>query len=194
MALLEYYAFIAASSARVQAQRNYRLLARSSLREFIFRKVGFRPLDHWVCFHDRLLINSVPAGYFSVFRETADIMLSAIQHGLCIDSHTMPDISVGQNWSRYWKSNGLQRHHGSRMKFPHHFPDYFPQPGTVMAWVYPLSALGPFRLWLQQHYLPHRYPNYLRKKASQGAVPASHISPILEAVTSPILIPGQQQP
>ncbi|MGU5518188.1 hypothetical protein [Klebsiella pneumoniae] len=43
MAILQYYAFDASQANNATALRNYRLLARQTLREFIFRSVGIDP-------------------------------------------------------------------------------------------------------------------------------------------------------
>ena len=38
------------------------------------------------------------SGWWSVFSETAHVVLNAIRNGLIVDSHTIPDISVGLAW------------------------------------------------------------------------------------------------
>lgn len=45
MAILEYYAFEATQGSNEIAVRNYRLLARSTLREFIYNRCGYDPID-----------------------------------------------------------------------------------------------------------------------------------------------------
>lgn len=161
------------------------MLARQPLRELIYAKTGYSLADKWRQFHDRMLLNDVEDGYFSVFREIADIILAAIQHGLYLDAHTMPDISVGQAWSKTWVSRRLEDVYGARRSASHFFPDYFPQPGAVPVWVYPLAALGEFRLWLQSEYLPKKYPTYLRYKVRKGLMSEAQIEPLLDAVSKP---------
>ena len=79
LAVLEYYAF---DSVREQAQKNYRLLAGKALHDFIYTQVGYNPNHNipeaWQQFHDRvsLTYNSVPVGYFSIFREIADMIVT----------------------------------------------------------------------------------------------------------------------
>ncbi len=184
MAILEYYAFDSDSTDAQTAQRNYRLLARKTLRNFIYESVGFSPeklkLDSWRHYHDRILLNKLPAGYFSVFREIADIVISAIESGLIIDTHTVPDISVGQMWAKHWASANLESVHGSRKKHPHEYPDYFPQSAArTEANIYPLSALGEFRIWLESIYLPQKFPAYLQKKITQGLIPQNTAGALL---------------
>jgi len=192
MSVLEYYAFDS-SSDNDTAIKNYRALARRSIREFIYTSLGYDPKslipDSWKHFHDRMLLNEIPRGYFSIFKEIADIIVSGIRHGLKIDSHVVPDISVGRFWSDYWSSNRLDSKHGERKKYPHSYPDYFPQAksGPLLAYIYPLSALGEFRIWLEENYLPNKFQNYLENKSKQGFLPVSNIDLLMDAV-SPLTI------
>lgn len=184
MAVLEYYAFESDSTDSQTAQRNYRLLARKTLRDFIYESIGFSPeslkLNSWKHYHDRILLNKLPIGYFSVFREIADIVVSAIESGLIIDSHTVPDISVGQMWAAHWKKNDLSEKYGERIKHPHEYPEYFPQAAAnTEANIYPLSALGDFRIWLEGTYLPKNFPSYLQKKITQGLIPQATAGALL---------------
>jgi hypothetical protein len=111
MAFLEYYAFEAGRNCTEEAKTNYRVLARKSLQDFIYRSVGYDPSNAvpliWRQYHDRLLLNPVPLGYFSVFKETSDIVITSIREGLIVDDHTIPDISVGLGWSKYWGNQQL---------------------------------------------------------------------------------------
>jgi len=187
MAVLEYYAFDSDSTDTQTAQRNYRLLARKTLRDFIYESIGFSPeslkLKSWKHYHDRILLNKLPSGYFSVFREIADIVVSAIESGLIIDSHTVPDISVGQMWANHWKKNLLTERYGERIKHCHEYPDYFPQSSAnAEANIYPLSALGEFRIWLEETYLPKNFPSYLKKKIAQGLIPQTTAGALLSSL------------
>lgn len=175
MALLEYYAFDAKQGSSDTAQRNYRLLARKSFRTFIYDGCGYNPDAHipesWRTFHERILLNDqMPLGCFSVFREIADLVVHMIKGGCPLDSHTMPDGSVGIAWSNHWIKEGLDNVWGARQKYPHHFPDWFPQAAAnpVAAWVYPVEALGAFKLWLYKVYLPENFPKYVQTKVKQN--------------------------
>ena len=193
MAFLEYYAFEAEPTNRKeQAKNSYRQLARKSLRDYIYQMTGYDPLakvlSSWKHFHDRLLLNPIPSGYFSVFSETAHIVLTSIRVGLIIDDHTVPDISVGQAWSKYWTANKLDEVFGHRARFPHIYPDYFPQAkanSDIKPLIYPNKALGKFREWLDTDYLPQKFPGYLKRKAKQGAISASRVRALIEAVEPP---------
>lgn len=190
MAFLEYYAYEAGEKRCTEtARNNHRLLARQRLRDYIYRMTGYDPaqqaLQSWKHFHDRLLLNPMPEGYFSVFSETAQLVLISIRNGLIIDDHTVPDISVGSIWSKHWKAQKLSVQYGNRTKYPHVYPDYFPQAKAnedIKAYIYPLQALGEFRTWLESTYLPDKFPNYLKNKEKQGALPPGRAKALLKAV------------
>lgn len=184
---LEYYAF-ESDRPNETARRNFRRLARTSLRAMIYAYTGFDLVNNvppqWRQLHDRLLLNNAPPGYFSVFKEISPILMAAVQKGLVLDDTTMPDGSVGILWAQHWEEEGLAASFGDRIKHPHIFPEYFRQAKGKQkeAWVYPLAALGVFRTWLQNQYLPTAFPNYLQNKVKQRVLAASARELILEAV------------
>jgi hypothetical protein len=189
MAFLEYYAFEAGKRCTETAKNNYRKLGRKSLRDFIYELTEYDPLSNslssWRHFHDRLLLNPLPKGYFSVFKETASMVLASIEAGLLIDEYTVPDISVGLVWSSHWKKSNLEVEFGRRVKYPHTYPDYFSQSkanGSIDAYIYPNAALGAFRDWLESEYLPTKYPAYLNKKVKQGLLPPTRIISLVKAL------------
>jgi hypothetical protein len=184
MAILEYYAFESQSPSE-QAKRNYRNLARLSLRTFIYEKTGYSPnndiVEHWKNFHERMTLNEIPAGYFSVFSEISNILVSSIRNGMPFDDHTMPDISVGLGWGAVWRDKNFDEELGKRIKFLHKFPDNFPQKDSEV-WIYPMEALGKFRLWLDNNYLRTKFPKYLASKAKKGQLLSSDVKGLIEAV------------
>lgn len=187
MAVLEYYAFIGDGQGSATAQGHFRLLARAGLRAFVYAQLGYDPdkviPDRWRSYHERLLLNPMPVGYFSAFSETSHIVLAAIRAGLRVDSQTVPDISVGQLWSKHWTEVGLAARFGERGKYQHRYPDDYPQSAVVPeAFVYPITALGEFRSWLEAEYLPKKYPAYIKSKVSQGKLPPSRAELLLAAV------------
>lgn len=194
MALLEYYAFEIEAGASEIALRNFRILARFSFRQFIYNRCGYDPKnqipDSWKNFHERLLMNDqIPIGFFSVFREIADLVVHMIQQGFVIDSSSVPDGSVGSVWSKHWEREGMEAEHGERLKHPHNFPEWFPQSAAnpVPVWIYPVSALGIFRTWLYATYIPEKFPKYLDNKIRQGVLPPSKAELLIGAVTRPSL-------
>lgn len=185
MAILEYYAFEAQTSSE-QARNNYRALAKQSLREYIYKRTGYaQSVDgvpsYWQTFHERLTLNELPAGYFSVFTEIANLLVTSIRRGMPFDSKTMPDISVGQAWAIEWKNKNYEQKFGSRTKFLHRFPPDFPQKDPE-AWIYPIEALGVFRKWLDGSYLRTKFPKYLASKARRGQLQSLDVESLIEAV------------
>lgn len=172
MALLEYFAFVA-DPPKEQAIQAYRALARRSFREFVYTAVGYAPqrniLDGWRNFHDRVDMtnDAVPEGYFSVFREIASMIVPMIRSGVLISDKTVPDISVGVAWSKYWEKNNLDQLHGERQKYDHEYPDYYPQARSnpQSSYAYPDAALGEFRAWLRNEYITTKFPKYLITQA-----------------------------
>ncbi|BET57899.1 hypothetical protein [Geobacter sp. 60473] len=179
LAILEYYAFVT-KEKRDEAINAFRTLARTTFRTFIYQATGYSPdqkvLDSWKHFHDRvdMILDSVPLGYFSVFREIASMIVPMIRAGIMISDRVVPDISVGKAWSSYWTDNNLAATHGERTKYDHEYPLYYPQSKSnpQPAYAYPDSALGEFRGWLRQNYITSKFPNYLINQAKQGKIPA----------------------
>lgn len=126
IAFLEYYAFKSKPPVE-KAQDALGILLRASFRIFVYRSVGYNLVfdPDWQKYHDRLLLNPSPEGYFSVFHETSEHVLKAIRQGLSVDEHTIPDISVGITWSKYWVQNNLDNKYGLRAKDAHIYPDYY---------------------------------------------------------------------
>ena len=140
----------------------------------------------WRQFHDRvsLAFDSVPPGYFSIFKEIADIVVTLINGGAKIGNEFVPDISVGQHWAKYWCDNNLYLSFGERRKYSHNYPNYFPQATSnpQFPYCYPDAALGEFRQWIREIYLPVKFPDYLKSKESQGALPPSFSELALSAL------------
>lgn len=185
MVMLEYYGFEVPNPSDI-ARQYFRKLARSSLRLFIYAALGLDPVGlvpgRWRDFHDRLLLHTEPSGYFSVFKEMANLVISAIKAGLWVDSHTVPDISVGKTWAKHWGDNpGLEKKFGKRIKHEHNFPDRYPQAASnpQEIFVYPVDALGEFRRWMENDYLPERFPKYLDNKVKSGLMPALNAKKLL---------------
>ena len=179
VAVLEYYAFEAGGNIKATAITNFRLLAGQALRDYIYVQVGYDPRaavpEIWRQFHDRvsLVYNSVPAGYFGIFKEISDMIVTLGQAGVPIDSSFVPDISVGQHWSKHWMASYYDAHYGERKKFDHNFPDYFPQsPSNPQeAWCYPEAALGEFRRWFREGYIGDgKFEAYLLQKVKRNEI------------------------
>lgn len=192
--VLEFYAF-EVNSPNEQAIKNYRTISRAGLRMFIYSSLGYDPGNRipeaWRHYSERMLLNTVPPGYFSVFKEMGTLMVTAMQGGMPMDSKTVPDISVGKMWSKFWETNKLERRYGERSKHPHVYPDHFPQSQVeTEAWIYPVGSLGEFRIWMNDNYLPHHFPKYVHYKAKRLALPASFAEMLIEAVAPKMLTDG----
>jgi hypothetical protein len=188
MAVLEYYAFEAGGDFK-HAAKSYRLLARKGFRDFIYSQIGYNPTGSagiaWQQFQDRvsLAYHTVPDGYFSVFKEIADMIVTLIREGADIGNHFLPDISVGQAWSKYWVAENLDIVYGDRQKYDHNYPIYFPQAASnpQQPYCYPDDALGEFRRWLREHYFPEKLPGYLHKKIGDKQITPKAALVALEA-------------
>lgn len=193
LAVLEYYAFHAGSNVQDSARRNYRFLAGTKLRDLIYRQVGYDPtgaqrFDKW---HERIALNhqSAPAGYFSVFNEAHTVIYELIEAGADVGDKTIVDISIGFHWGKFWENKALGAEFGDRQKYPHQYPDSHPQSQSnpQEAWCYPISALGEYRLWLQNHYLEGgKFSGYLNGKVKRG-----DLAPSVAELAVKTLVTGQ---
>jgi hypothetical protein len=188
MAILEYYAF-EAKGDYAHAAKSFRILARKGFNDFIYSQVGYNPTGAvdiaWKQFHDRVSLSyhTVPQGYFSIFKELADIFVMLIRKGANLGPTFLPDISVGQLWSKYWASESLEVLYGERLKYEHNYPAYFPQAvsNPQHPYCYPDDALGEFRKWVREVYLAKRMPGYLLEKVKQKQIPPAVATAALEA-------------
>ena len=194
IAVLEYYGFEASQGNNSTALKNYRTLAGEGFEKFVYAQVGYDPNNNvpevWKQFHDRvsLVYNTVPHGYFSVFKEIADMIVTLGQHGLHIDHSFVPDISVGQHWGKFWVANNYDNQFGSREKYEHNYPSYFPQAASnpQEPWCYPESSLGKFRQWFRDVYIGQgKFQTYLANQAKVKALPASFAQLAVEAYNQP---------
>lgn len=195
LALLEYYAFEAQEQKR-EAQNAFRTLARVTFRTYIYSAVGYSPettlLDNWKHYLDRVdcLVDAVPVGYFSVFKEIAPIIIPLIKAGLIINDKVIPDLSAGKLWSKFWEENKYDALIGERVRYAHNYPSYYPQAKSnpQSAYAYPEAALGIFRAWLRQ-YVEGQFPKYLVKKAREGYLGKAEAAKAIEAMTAPQPLP-----
>jgi hypothetical protein len=169
MAFLEYYAF-ESKTDNTTALENYRKFAAFGLRRFIYESLQYTPSDKWKYHHDRvsLLKDSAPIGHFTIFQEITGLIVDLISADLTVNHKTVPDISVGQAWAKYWNESNLEAQFGKRIPYEHNYPSYYPQamsnPQKPNA--YPDAALPIFRQWFRQVYLLTKFPKYILTKAN----------------------------
>jgi hypothetical protein len=176
LAVLEYYAFEAGPNIQEEAKQKYRWLAGRSLRDVIYDQLGYQPASAfakvWQQFQDRvsLVYDNVPPGFFCVFKEIADLMVTLINAGADVGDRFVPDISVGRAWSDHWVAGSIDQLYGERRSYEHHYPNYFPQARSnpQFPFCYPDAALGEFRRFMREDYLPTRLPTYLAGQAKKG--------------------------
>ncbi|MCX7567304.1 hypothetical protein OS189_13205 [Sulfitobacter sp. F26169L] len=178
MAVLEYYA-LDSPKLNDHARKAYRTLARKGFTDFVYESVGI-PRNATAKdlataqYMDRvgLFTNSVPDGYFSIFKEISEMFASLVSHGIIIDSSFVPDISVGITWAKYWEDENLESVYGMRQSFQSSYPSYYPQSaaGKLDANCYPDDALAEFRKWLKQEYYTDKLQPYLKGKIRSGSI------------------------
>lgn len=169
MAFLEYYAFESKTDGAT-ALESYRKFAAFGLRRFIYESLDYTPSDKWKYYNDRVSIlkNSTPIGHFTIFQEITGLIVDLISADLTVNHKTVPDISVGAAWGKYWAENNLETQFGARIPYEHNYPSYYPQsksnPQKPNA--YPDAALPIFRLWFKKVYLLTKFPKYILTKAN----------------------------
>ena len=171
MVVLEYFAF-EATNRRARAEKVFRSLARHGLREFVYDALKYVPEDQWEHYIERVKANdgSVPIGYFIVFNEIADHVSRLLSAGLPVDQKTVPDISIGQTWSRHWAEDNLELDYKKgRIRCEHNYPDSFPQAKSnpQNIWAYPEEALPEFRHWYRRTYMAKLFRAYVMRKAKE---------------------------
>lgn len=192
MAVLEYYSYEAGQQCQPEALKNFRRLATRSLRELIYREVGYQPEPAiplaWQQFHDRVTANhdSVPLGFFSIFKELADLIVTLIREGANFGPEFVPDISVGQHWGTHWTDNDFDAKFGVRRRYEHNYPDYFRQAATnpQPAYCYPNIALAEYRQWMHDIYLKDKLKPYLQAAERKGKLPPAFTDTALRAIAS----------
>ncbi len=148
---------------------------------------GLDPRDRvWQQYEDRISLvnNNVPAGYFCIFNEISSMVATLIVGGANFGTRMILDLSVGNHWGRHWAKGELAKRFGSRAKFDHHYPKYFPQAWSnpQKANCYPDAALPEFRRWLREVYMETHLPAYLHDQVRQKKLPAAIATGTMDAL------------
>ncbi|WP_413516821.1 hypothetical protein [Photobacterium phosphoreum] len=183
LAVLEYYALDASQGDNRIAKEQFRQLAGDAFDQQIYSAIGYNPTDGlnqdaWKKYMDRVTFNidSLPDGFFCIFNELADLIITLGKNGLHANEKFIPDISVGIYWKKYWDNEELNNIFGEPTKYKHYYPDYFPQaksnPQLVLC--YPEDSIGRFRRWFREVYIKDGlFKNYITKQKDIKKLPLS---------------------
>ena len=127
-----------------------------------------KKMESWRHYIDRMDItkNKIARGYFGIWQEIAVMIPHLIEAGLTFDDRIAPDGSVGKHWATYWRDNHLAETFGEKIRYEHNYPDYYRQAPSnpQMVNAYPVGAIGLFRDWLWDIYIPEKFPQYIKDK------------------------------
>lgn len=142
--------------------------------EWIYAWMTGRQENAWQQFQDRisLVYDSVPDGYFCVFRECSGLYATMLANKVHPGTRMLLDGSIGLHWGKHWTAKSLESAFGARIKYKHHYPNYFPQSlsNPQEAWCYPDEALPQFRKWMREVYEREKLAPYLESQVSQGKI------------------------
>jgi hypothetical protein len=157
-----------------------KLAAAESFQQWVFsevlpsiRKTGsYAPIQSLAPFwYQRLLLdqktNTVPNGYFSIFREVIPLVGDLEAAGYVLPDNAVPDISVGLRWVAYLKTINIVVQDVARY-YPHTYPD---KRGVRDVYCYPESMLPAFRQWFREQYKTDHLYRYLKTK-DKASLPA----------------------
>lgn len=188
LAVLEYYALDASQNDNSVAKEQFRQLAGEAFDQQIYTAIGYNPYDKldsdvWQKYMDRITFNTdtLPEGYFSVFNELAEMLITLGRNGLHINEKFVPDISVGGYWKKHWDKNNLSIKFEEPTRYNHYYPDYFPQSKSnpQKAWCYPEDSIGAFRRWFRDSYIRDGlFQNYLLNQKEMKKIPLSRTKAI----------------
>lgn len=199
LAVIEYYAFEAGQFCQEEARDNFRVLARKGFRDAIYESLDYSPSrdldDQWRPFHDRLSLvyNSAPDGYFSIFKESAEVTITLGEGGVFTNDGIIPDISIGRCWSDHWSKGQLAAKFGERLDYEHNYPAYYPQAvsNPQTPWAYPEAALGEFKRWLREDYIRGgKLTKYIKGQVAKKGITAKVANAALAAYELPALPSG----
>lgn len=104
----------------------------------------------------------LPTGTWCIFEEIGKLMRDLEAKGVPLHDRATVDISIGQTWC-HWLREEDGYDTSNLEQYIHHYPD---SRGERLANIYPLELLGKFRQWLQDTYIPEKFPEYVRKFAN----------------------------
>lgn len=99
----------------------------------------------------------LPPGYWCIFEHIAKLMRDLEAKKVYLYDKATIDISVGKTWCHWLRTQGYDTNFE---KYTHHYPD---DRGEQLANIYPFELLGKFHSWLQETYVPDKFPSYVRE-------------------------------
>ncbi|MCL6753639.1 KilA-N domain-containing protein [Nostoc sp. CCCryo 231-06] len=114
--------------------------------------------------YERLMMfeqkTTLPKGTWCVFEEIGKLMRKLEAKGAPLHDRATVDGSVGRTWCHWLRKNGYDT---DFEQYIHCYPD---GRGEQLANIYPYELLGKFHEWLEETYIPEKFPEYVRKLVS----------------------------
>jgi hypothetical protein len=104
----------------------------------------------------------LPKGTWCIFEEISKLMRDLEAKGVLLYDKATIDISVGRAWC-HWLREEENYDTSNLEQYLHCYPD---NRGERLAYIYPFDLLGKFRQWLEDTYIPDKFPSYVRKLVS----------------------------
>lgn len=99
----------------------------------------------------------LPKGKWCVFEEIGKLMRKLEAKGAVLHDKATIDGSVGKTWCHWLRKSGYET---DFEQYIHYFPD---KRGEQLVNIYPYELLGKFHQWLEETYIPEKFPDYVRK-------------------------------
>ncbi|HCR2981069.1 TPA: hypothetical protein ON183_005599 [Serratia marcescens] len=163
MAVLEYFAFDSKSQSDI-ARDNYRNLATQSLKEFIYKRTGYKATGALPAHLARYTKNraKIPYTHFSMLNEITLSLIAPLEEaGYTLPDNLIPDISEGRMFCAWLRKN--------RNVEPKNFPRYkheYLDGRVVDACLYPIEFMDDFRRHFHEEWLAKRAPDYFKERDS----------------------------
>lgn len=126
-------------------------------------KISLHPYQR--VWYERLMLfeknTKLPSGTWCIFEEIGKLMRNLEAKKICLHDRATIDISVGRAWCCYLRNEGYET---DFEQYIHCYPD---KRGEQLANIYPFELLGKFRQWLQDSYIPDKFPKYITDKVSE---------------------------
>ncbi|BAQ60059.1 KilA N-terminal domain [Geminocystis sp. NIES-3708] len=104
----------------------------------------------------------LPKGTWCVFEEIGKLMRRLEAKDIPLHDRATIDISIGRAWCRYLREQ-KDYDTSSFEQYIHYYPD---SRGQQLANIYPYDLLGIFHQWLEDTYIPEKFPKYVREFVS----------------------------